>query len=144
MTDQPAFRREPQDGQPLNALLNYGYAVLLSSVLQNLFAVGLDPTFGIGHMSRERSTPLAYDLMEPFRPCVDKKVHGWFIQQKGHIQDGVTNEYRRWIVPVLTEPISHEGTRMQLKRAIEQVARGFRRAILQNDVRLYKPWQRKI
>ncbi len=51
-----------------NALLNYGYAVLLSTVLQKLFAVGLDPTFGIHHLPRERATPLAYDLMEPFRP----------------------------------------------------------------------------
>ena len=143
MANQPEFRREPQDGQPLNSLLNYGYAVLLSAVLQNLFAVGLDPTFGIGHLSRERSTPLAYDLMEPFRPCVDRKVFDWFRHKNGYIQAGVTDEYRRWIVPVLTDKISYEGTRLPLHRAIEQMARGFRRAVLQNDVRLYKPWQRK-
>lgn len=144
MANQPEFRREPQDGQPLNSLLNYGYAVLLSAVLQNLFAVGLDPTFGIGHLSRERSTPLAYDLMEPFRPCVDRKVFDWFRHKNGDIQAGVTDEYRRWIVPVLTDKISYEETRMPLHRAVEQVARGFRRAVLQKDVRLYKPWQRKI
>jgi CRISPR-associated protein Cas1 len=61
----------------LNSLLNYGYAVLLSTVLQKLFGLGLDPTFGISHVARERSTPLAYDLMEPFRPCVDWRVHQW-------------------------------------------------------------------
>lgn len=55
----------------MNALLNYGYAVLLSTVLQKLFGVGLDPTFGIFHATREQATPLAYDLMEPFRPCVE-------------------------------------------------------------------------
>lgn len=142
--NQSTFRREPQDGQPLNALLNYGYAVLLSSVLQNLFAVGLDPTFGIGHLSRERATPLAYDLMEPFRPCVDRKVHDWFQHKNGQISAGVTEEYRRWIVPVLTDKIIYESARMSLHRAIEQVARGFRRSVLQNDVRLYKPWLRKI
>ena len=141
---QPEFRREPQNGQPLNALLNYGYAVLLSAVLQNLFAVGLDPTFGIGHLSRERSTPLAYDLMEPFRPCVDSKVCDWIRQKPDNAIAGVTDEYRRWIVPVLTDKIGYEGCRLPLHRAVEQVARGFRRAILQNDVRLYKPWQRKM
>jgi CRISPR/Cas system-associated endonuclease Cas1 len=26
---------------------------------------------------RENSTPLAYDLMEPFRPCVDWRVAQW-------------------------------------------------------------------
>ncbi len=64
----------------LNDLLNYGYAVLLSTVLQKLFGVGLDPTFGISHVARERSTPLAYDLMEPFRPCVDWRVMQWVKQ----------------------------------------------------------------
>jgi hypothetical protein len=34
------IRRERSGGEP-NPLLNYGYAVLLSTVLQNLFAVGL-------------------------------------------------------------------------------------------------------
>lgn len=33
-------------------LLNYGYAALLSTILQKLFAVGLDPTFGISHVVR--------------------------------------------------------------------------------------------
>ncbi len=66
----------------LNSLLNYGYAVLLSTVLQKLFGVGLDPTFGISHVARERSTPLAYDLMEPFRPCVDWRVYQWVTKQR--------------------------------------------------------------
>src|SRR5690606_4527100 len=65
-----SFKRNPEGGG-LNDLLNYGYAVLLSTVLQKLFAMGLDPTLGISHLPRERSTPLAYDLMEPFRPCAD-------------------------------------------------------------------------
>ncbi len=64
----------------LNHFLNYGYAVLLSTVLQKLFGVGLDPTFGISHVARERSTPLAYDLMEQFRPCVDWRVVQWVKQ----------------------------------------------------------------
>jgi CRISPR-associated protein Cas1 len=76
---QPEFTRDRQgsNGVGLNQLLNYGYAVLLSTILQKLFGVGLDPTFGISHVQRERSTPLAYDLMEPFRPCVDWRVAQW-------------------------------------------------------------------
>jgi CRISPR-associated protein Cas1 len=72
----PDFVRERELGG-VNALLNYGYAVLLSTVLQKLFGVGLDPTFGIFHAVREQATPLAYDLMEPFRPCVDWRVAQW-------------------------------------------------------------------
>ena len=75
------FSRDRGSGG-LNALLNYGYAVLLSTVLQKLFGMGLDPTFGISHVPRERSTPLAYDLMEPFRPCVDWRVAQWALGRR--------------------------------------------------------------
>lgn len=68
-------------GGGMNNLLNYGYAVLLSICLQKLLAVGLDPTFGISHVTRERCTPLAYDIMEPFRPYVDWFVIQWIQQQ---------------------------------------------------------------
>jgi CRISPR-associated protein Cas1 len=103
----------------LNALLNYGYAVLLSTVLQKLFAVGLDPTFGISHATRERATPLAYDIMEPFRPCVDWRVFQWARRMRNdefgmtndgggiatnrqspitnHAPLGVTPEFRKWV-----------------------------------------------
>lgn len=77
----PDFSREREAGG-VNALLNYGYAVLLSTVMQKLFGVGIDPTFGISHVVRERSTPLAYDLMEPFRPCVDWRVAQWVKQEQ--------------------------------------------------------------
>lgn len=80
----PDFVRERNLGG-VNALLNYGYAVLLSTVLQKLFGVGLDPTFGIFHAVREQATPLAYDLMEPFRPCVDWRVAQWV---KKHQEEG--------------------------------------------------------
>jgi len=78
---EPDFTREQELGG-INSLLNYGYAVLLSTILQKLFGVGLDPTFGIGHAIRERSTPLAYDLMEPFRPCVDWRVARWVEKER--------------------------------------------------------------
>ena len=74
---QERFRRNTREEAGINTMLNYGYAVLLSTVLQKLFAVGLDPTWGLSHAPRERATPLAYDLMEQFRPCVDWRVWQW-------------------------------------------------------------------
>jgi len=82
----------------LNSLLNYGYAVLLSTVLQKLFGVGLDPTFGISHVARERSTPLAYDLMEPFRPCVDWRVYQW-VKRLNHQPPSQPGSSRRQSAP---------------------------------------------
>lgn len=37
-------------------------------------AVGLDPTIGILHGNARGQSGLVYDLMEPLRPIVDRKV----------------------------------------------------------------------
>ncbi|MEP0844490.1 MAG: type II CRISPR-associated endonuclease Cas1 [Phycisphaerae bacterium] len=67
------FRRDPQAGD-LNALLNYGYAVLRAAVARALVGVGLHPALGIHHGNRSNSFCLADDLLEPLRPFVDAKV----------------------------------------------------------------------
>lgn len=126
-----------------NDLLNFGYAVLLSVVLQKLFALGLDPTFGISHASRERATPLAYDVMEPFRPCVDWRVVRWLHGEGKGKPVEVTPHFRKWIVGVCTEQIEVEGKSLSLQSGVEVVVRSFRRAVLEGDVRRFKPWTQK-
>jgi CRISPR-associated protein Cas1 len=127
-------------GGGLNSLLNYGYAVLLSTILQKLFAVGLDPTFGISHMPRERSAPLAYDLMEPFRPCVDWRVFQWVKQNPRLEVYEVTPEFRKWITAFPLERVEYMNLSLEIRGCIEGVVRGFRRAVLHNKPNLYKPW----
>ena len=124
-----------------NKLLNYGYAVLLSSVLQKLFACGLDPTFGISHAVRERSTPLAYDLMEPFRPCVDWRVAQWVIDHCEPEEDiQITPEFKRWVTGFVLEKVGYFKIEMTINNCIESVIRSFRNALLKQSVREYKPW----
>ncbi len=133
------FTRERE--QPgLNALLNYGYAVLLSTVLQKLFAVGLDPTFGIAHATRERSTPLAYDLMEPFRSCVDWRVFQWVREQAGGQPLEVTREFRKWVTGFPLVRVGYLDFTLSVEGVIEGVVRGFRRAVLDHSAKLYRPW----
>lgn len=63
-------RRPPRD--PFNALLSFGYALLLKQIVQAIRSVGLDPAFGFYHRPRSSAPPLALDLMELFRvPVVD-------------------------------------------------------------------------
>ena len=65
------FRRDrEQDG--LNACLSYGYAVLRAIVARALCGAGLHPSLSIHHHNRYDSFCLADDLMEPFRPIVDR------------------------------------------------------------------------
>jgi CRISP-associated protein Cas1 len=136
------FSRD-RDSGGLNSLLNYGYAVLLSTVLQKLFGVGLDPTFGIGHETRERSTPLAYDLMEPFRPCVDWRVIQWLREAEDGSALEVTKEFRKWVTGFPVVQIEHLDFTLEVQGVIEGVVRGFRKAVLEDSARLYKPWTQK-
>lgn len=66
-------RRPPRD--PGNALLSFGYALLLKDVTAAILAVGLEPAFGFYHTPRSTAHPLALDLLELFRvPVVDMAV----------------------------------------------------------------------
>ncbi len=72
----PAFDGFTRDreGDAPNNLLNYGYAVLRAVVARSLVASGLLPTLGIHHHNRYNAYCLADDIMEPYRPLVDKVV----------------------------------------------------------------------
>lgn len=61
-------------GMPPNQLLNYGYAILRAVVARSLVASGLLPTLGIHHHNKYNAYCLADDIMEPFRPYVDRIV----------------------------------------------------------------------
>ena len=121
-------------------MLNYGYAVLLSTVLQKLFGVGLDPTFGVSHVPRERSTPLAYDLMEPFRPCVDWRVFQWAREHAKREEWEVTKEFRRWVTGFPLERVDYLDISLEIQGVVEGVVRSFRRAVIENSPRFYRPW----
>ena len=67
------FRRG-REGEAPNNLLNYGYAILRAVVARSLVGSGLLPTLGIHHHNRYNAYCLADDIMEPYRPFVDKLV----------------------------------------------------------------------
>ncbi len=59
---------------PVNAMLNYAYAVLESQVRLDVLANGYDPQSGFLHSGFRGSPALVLDLMEPLRPVVDAAV----------------------------------------------------------------------
>lgn len=71
------FRRD-RDAGDQNRYLNYGYAVLRAITARALCAAGLHPSLGIHHHNRYSGFCLADDLMEPFRPMVDKAAFELF------------------------------------------------------------------
>ncbi len=57
---------------PFNAALNYMYGMLYSVIEGALFAAGLDPHLGILHADEYNKPTLSFDLIEPFRPWIDR------------------------------------------------------------------------
>lgn len=69
---------------PVNAILNYAYTVLQNQLQIDAIAEGYDPTIGIMHEGNNGSAAFIFDLMEPHRPLLDRKVLEFV---KGHVFD---------------------------------------------------------
>lgn len=68
-----AFRRGRHEDPP-NNLLNYGYAILRATVARALAGSGLLLATGYHHSNKYNAFCLADDVMEPYRPFVDRAV----------------------------------------------------------------------
>lgn len=144
---EATFRRGREAGG-CNPLFNYAYAILLSCILRNLYALGIDPAFGICHSSRAHAAPLAYDLMEPFRPAFDANVMRWIRMQKEQGDDTwrqaescITRDYRRHILGTLLAEVGEEEDTIPLRLAIERSIRSFRAAVLASQTTPYQAWK---
>ena len=94
------FNRD-RDGVPPNNLLNYGYAILRAVVARSLVGSGLMPTLGIHHHNRYNAYCLADDIMEPYRPYVDKLV-AEIVDSGGNISELTTDIKSKLLsIPVL-------------------------------------------
>lgn len=73
-------RRPP--GNPVNAMLSFGYQILWNHLLTLIELQGLDPYHACLHQGTERHAALASDLIEEFRaPIIDSLVI-WLINTK--------------------------------------------------------------
>ncbi len=82
-------RRPPVD--PVNALLSFGYAMLVRHWTVTLAGVGLDPYRGFYHQPRYGRPALALDLMESFRPlivdsCVIRSINNGEIRKEDFVE----------------------------------------------------------
>ena len=68
------FRRD-RGAEDVNMLLNYGYAILRAATARAVCGAGMHPSVGLHHHNKYNSWCLADDLMEPYRPCVDRTVY---------------------------------------------------------------------
>ena len=111
------FTRD-RDGIPPNNLLNYGYAILRAVVARGLVASGLLPTLGIHHHNRYNAYCLADDIMEPYRPYVDRLVYDMVKQGANYAELTKDLKVRLLTIPTLETTIA--GKRSPLMVAVGQ------------------------
>ena len=111
------FTRD-RDGIPPNNLLNYGYAIFRAVVARGLVASGLLPTLGIHHHNRYNAYCLADDIMEPYRPYVDRLVYDMVKQGANYAELTKDLKVRLLTIPTLETTIA--GKRSPLMVAVGQ------------------------
>ena len=101
-----------RDTSAINAALDYGYAILLSSFNREIAMNGYLTYFGIHHCSQENQFNLASDLMEPFRPFVD-----YWVKAHAKIKE-LTPDIKYGLVELLSLEIKFNGKKTLLTNAI--------------------------
>ena len=120
-----SFRRHDADWR--NSLLDYGYAVIRASLARACVASGLLPAFGLHHASRLNPFNLVDDLIEPFRPVVDRHARRRAGDREG---DTLDLDDRRHMAAVLSEDIALGSERLTVLAATELVSASLVRAIV--------------
>ena len=115
--EQPTFIRGKDKDDDPNGLLNYGYAILRATVARALVGSGLLPTIGIHHHNRYDAYCLADDIMEPYRPYVDKMVYEIVLQGYG---TKLTKKVKQRILSLSTIEVHIDGQRRPLMLAVSQ------------------------
>ena len=113
----------------INAALNYGYTIILSAVNREIVKSGYITQLGLFHDNIFNQFNLGSDLMEPFRPLVDRKV---FHMQLGQFE----HEEKMEIVDLLNSSVIIGGKQQYLNNAIGIYCRSVFEALNDNDVSL--------
>jgi len=111
------FKRD-RDGAPPNNLLNYGYAILRAIVARSLTASGLLPTLGIHHRNQYNAYCLADDIMEPYRPFIDKLVCQ-IIRSNGKYLE-MTPVMKKTLLEIPVMDVYLEGQKSPLMNAVQR------------------------
>jgi CRISPR-associated protein Cas1 len=116
LTDFKRYREGPAP----NNYFNYGYALLRATMARSIVGAGLLPTLGIHHANRYNAYCLADDLMEPYRPLIDKVVCS-LINQFGLTED-IPKEIKVELLKIPAMDVLMEGEKSPLMIATQRTA----------------------
>jgi CRISPR-associated protein Cas1 len=121
------FRRG-SEGPDQNNHLNYGYAILRGVVARAVCGAGLHPSFGLQHHNRYNPFCLADDVMEPFRPLVDRAVAKWI--QQHDAKEPLDREAKQFLLENVVRRFVVEGEERTLFDIVGRVAASLVRAVM--------------
>nr|WP_106788656.1 type II CRISPR-associated endonuclease Cas1 [Massilistercora timonensis] len=112
---------------PINAALNYGYGIILSTVNREIVANGYLTQIGLFHDNMFNTFNLGSDLMEPFRVLVDRKVYQLRPNKFEH-------DEKMEILNILNEEIVIDGKRNYVINALKIYCKSVFDAINDRDI----------
>ena len=115
----------------INAALNYGYSIILSSFTREIVANGYITQLGLFHDNMFNQFNLASDLMEPFRVLIDREV----IQMQ---RKEFTHEEKIQLVNVLNNEVMIDGKTQYVNNAIKIYCKSVFDALNENDSALIR------
>lgn len=116
-----------QNDSPTNAALNYGYSLILSCFNREIIALGYTTKLGLFHDNMFNCFNLSSDLMEPFRPLVDREVCTMF-------GDAFGKEEKAQLLSVLNQNVQFCGKSQTVANAIHLYCKCVTDALCENDL----------
>lgn len=115
----------------INAALNYGYSIILSTFNREIVAGGYSTQLGIFHDNMFNQFNLGSDLMEPFRTLIDRKVLSMNLEKLEH-------DEKMELVNVLNSEVHIDGKKHYVNQAIKIYCKSVLDALSENDISLIK------
>lgn len=120
-----------------NAALNYGYGIILSAFNREIVANGYSTQLGLFHDNMFNQFNLGSDLMEPFRPLIDRRVMSIKPEKFEH-------EEKMKVLDVLNEEVSIGGKKEFINNAIKIYCKSIFDALNDKDTSLIKFYRNEL
>lgn len=122
---------------PLNAALDYGYSIILSAFNREVAANGYLTQLGLHHGNVFNQFNLSSDLMEPFRPIIDRAVYD-------AMPDEMTTEIKRMLYDIMNQQICIAGSRQTVLNAISVYTKSVFDALNEVDTGRIRFWSYEL
>ena len=110
----------------INAALNYGYGIIVSAFSREIVSNGYLTQIGISHSNMFNQFNLSSDLMEPFRPIIDRRVKEMSPQKFESLE-------KREVLSVLNDDVFIAGRSENIMNTIKIYCKSVFDAINSND-----------